>query len=286
MSGFVEITRQRFNYWFPHIHNPQKTQRELDTFYATRQDYHQMTDDKNRHTHPQVQLFLQQVKPNSVCAEFGCGGGMVLAAVAKRVRLTIGIDIASIALGKAQQRVDTGCQIALLKADIAEAPLCGGVVDVAYSFEVLEHVWNPEIVITEMIRVLKPGGLLFFTTPNQFSLDLHLQTHRLFRLLNLLGAAACWLRSLASRRSFRNIEPDLCSNQVYPDCDMISSFFPRNLRRFLKRNGCALERMETFFFQQMKTDDDIVRHRYQQLDRHPFYRNFGDHILCIARKKQ
>ncbi len=38
--------------------------------------------------------------------------------------------------------------------------------DIVYSTSVLEHVKNPEQVISESIRVLKPGGLLQFVVPN------------------------------------------------------------------------------------------------------------------------
>ena len=42
--------------------------------------------------------------------------------------------------------------------------------DGIYSVEVIEHVANPEDFIQEGLRVLKPGGTLFFTTPNRHRL--------------------------------------------------------------------------------------------------------------------
>ena len=38
-------------------------------------------------------------------------------------------------------------------------------IDSIICFEVLEHVFEPEIIIQEMYRVLKPGGKLMLTTP-------------------------------------------------------------------------------------------------------------------------
>jgi SAM-dependent methyltransferase len=43
-------------------------------------------------------------------------------------------------------------------------PLAENVVDCALATEVFEHCSSPEIIIGEILRVLKPGGLLFFTT--------------------------------------------------------------------------------------------------------------------------
>jgi SAM-dependent methyltransferase len=44
-------------------------------------------------------------------------------------------------------------------------PLPGNVVDCALATEVFEHCSSPEIIMGETLRVLKPGGLLFFTVP-------------------------------------------------------------------------------------------------------------------------
>jgi SAM-dependent methyltransferase len=44
-------------------------------------------------------------------------------------------------------------------------PLSENAVDCALATEVFEHCPNPEIVMHEAVRVLKPNGLLFFTVP-------------------------------------------------------------------------------------------------------------------------
>lgn len=45
-------------------------------------------------------------------------------------------------------------------------PFEGGVFDAVYSDYVLEHVEHSEGYLAEVFRVLKPGGALFFRTPN------------------------------------------------------------------------------------------------------------------------
>jgi SAM-dependent methyltransferase len=40
--------------------------------------------------------------------------------------------------------------------------------DLVVSFEVFEHVFNLEDILTELRRVIKPGGKLYFTTPFLF----------------------------------------------------------------------------------------------------------------------
>jgi SAM-dependent methyltransferase len=42
--------------------------------------------------------------------------------------------------------------------------------DICFSVEVIEHLNNPQNIIDEVHRVLKPGGRLFLTTPNVHSI--------------------------------------------------------------------------------------------------------------------
>lgn len=49
-------------------------------------------------------------------------------------------------------------------------PLADGIFDTIVSVEVIEHLENPRAVFREFHRVLKSGGLLVLTTPNQESL--------------------------------------------------------------------------------------------------------------------
>lgn len=51
--------------------------------------------------------------------------------------------------------------------------------DCAFGTEVLEHCPNPEVVLKEVYRVLKPGGIFFFTVP--FLWNLHEVPHDEYR---------------------------------------------------------------------------------------------------------
>jgi SAM-dependent methyltransferase len=42
--------------------------------------------------------------------------------------------------------------------------------DVCFSIEVIEHLHNPQNIINEIHRVLKPNGMLFLSTPNVHSI--------------------------------------------------------------------------------------------------------------------
>jgi SAM-dependent methyltransferase len=67
------------------------------------------------------------------------------------------------------QRWDFADHVTIQYADLDNDPLCLGPesADVVCSFEVLEHlVLDPMFMISEINRVLKPGGLMLLSTPN------------------------------------------------------------------------------------------------------------------------
>jgi SAM-dependent methyltransferase len=47
--------------------------------------------------------------------------------------------------------------------------------DYVFGVEGIEHLQNPWLYVTELCRVLKPGGRLFISTPNTFSVDARLK---------------------------------------------------------------------------------------------------------------
>ncbi len=277
ISAISNIVR----YWWPPPVDIAAIAERLSRFYAERSDYHAMTASEDRADHPQVRALLEMLDPSYFTVEFGCGGGVVLDAVSRRVRRALGMDVSPIALRRAATRSP---KAVLAGADAARAPLRDGCADFSYCFEMLEHVWDPEAVIREMIRVVRPGGRVFFTTPNGYSLDLHLKLRASVRWINLAAARAV-LHSGRAGRIYQNIPPNLDAMPVYPDCDMITRIHPADLAAFAEKHGCETLRLETFFFQQHKAPSEAERQRYAQLDRHPFYRYYGDHIFFLGRKR-
>jgi len=54
-------------------------------------------------------------------------------------------------------------------ADGSALPFATGSVDVSYSSNVLEHVLAPERMLSEMVRVVSPGGVVYLTFTNWLS---------------------------------------------------------------------------------------------------------------------
>ena len=64
-------------------------------------------------------------------------------------------------------------------ANVEALPFENNYFDKIICTEVLEHIQNPEIAVSEMERVLKPGGKLFITTPNgtEVPLEMGIKEH-------------------------------------------------------------------------------------------------------------
>ena len=98
--------------------------------------------------------------------DMGCGAGFSTHAMARQGHEVVGVDLSEESLEVARKMDATG-QIHYIMADVAKVPLPERSFDAVSAMDLLEHVENPEAVIQEASRLLKPGGLFFFHTFNR-----------------------------------------------------------------------------------------------------------------------
>jgi SAM-dependent methyltransferase len=127
--------------------------------------------------------------------EFGCGVGRVTRALAKRYDRAVGIDISTEMLDRARAlnaRVD-GVEF-IHNTELDLAVLGDRRFDLVYSRHVLQHLPSHEIArgyLHEMVRVLRPGGLLVLHVPLAISLrHRFLATRRAYAALRRMGLGA------------------------------------------------------------------------------------------------
>jgi SAM-dependent methyltransferase len=193
------------------------------------------------------------------------------------------MDVAEIALQHAAENGQPLGGASLMCATAHQLPLGDSTVDGAYSFEVFEHLWDPIVVIAEMLRITKPGGFVLVSAPNHFSLDLHLRKKPLSMGIEAALAALRWLYDQWRREPFVNLVPDL-DHPVYPDCDMITAIIPAHFATRVRRLGGDVVFWDTTYMCAHRPGS-TTRLDYQRRTGHWFWRHFGDHVLMLVRKQ-
>lgn len=102
--------------------------------------------------------------------DLGCGAGNLVGDLQRAAASVVGVDVADAALRRARARHP---EITFLRAEIdGELPLEDNAFDVVWSSEVIEHVADTARWMSEVRRVLRPGGRLLLTTPSHGRLKL------------------------------------------------------------------------------------------------------------------
>lgn len=101
--------------------------------------------------------------------DVGCGGGILAEAMAREGANVLGIDLAQAALQVAQlHALESGAQLEYRLASSEElASAAHETFDIVTCMEMLEHVPEPDRVLADIARLLRPGGQLFVSTINR-----------------------------------------------------------------------------------------------------------------------
>lgn len=114
---------------------------------------------------------LLDAHPEERVADLGCGTGAVLALLAREAPglELVGLDLSAAVLRAAAEalRAGSGGTWLLVQADLGRAiPLADQSVDRAICHNVLESLPEPQALLAEAARVLRPGGRLVLSHPD------------------------------------------------------------------------------------------------------------------------
>ena len=97
--------------------------------------------------------------------EVGCGRGYFLEVARAKGWRPVGTELSAEACDEARSK---GLEVVL--GSVSELSLAPGTFEVVVLFEVVEHMEKPLQEMRELFQLLRPGGLLYVTTPNFDSL--------------------------------------------------------------------------------------------------------------------
>ncbi|MBF0399301.1 MAG: class I SAM-dependent methyltransferase [Magnetococcales bacterium] len=138
--------------------------------YAQRGAYHWASLSNNpwRHHCPTVARYQAVLKANpnwsgATVVDVGCGDGALAGCLVKAGAVVTGVEPEAAGRQLAQQEFARRGLPGRFVAQLAE--LADDSFDVAVCSDVIEHVEQPEQLLQEIRRVVKPGGMVVVTTP-------------------------------------------------------------------------------------------------------------------------
>jgi 2-polyprenyl-3-methyl-5-hydroxy-6-metoxy-1,4-benzoquinol methylase len=110
-------------------------------------------------------LWASQLARGRAVLDAGCGvgyGAEVLASAG--AGKVVAVDIGPTAVAASQKRLGGAAQVT--QADVRDLPFDDDAFDLIVSFELIEHIEEPELAIKEFARTLRPDGYLLISSPN------------------------------------------------------------------------------------------------------------------------
>jgi ubiquinone/menaquinone biosynthesis C-methylase UbiE len=115
-----------------------------------------LQDDRAAELEAQVARLLAPFSGDEQALDAGCGTGALAYALAPRVAEVVGVDPSADFLEAARRGAPPNC--VFVEADATALPFEYGTFDLSGCLRVLHHVRRPELVVSELARVTRPGG--------------------------------------------------------------------------------------------------------------------------------
>jgi arsenite methyltransferase len=115
----------------------------------------------------QLPIDWLNIPTDGVVLDVGSGPGNVTASLARQAGpegVALGVDISEPMLARAVS-AQAGPNVGFLRADAQQLPLRDETVDATVSLAVLQLIPDPAATLSEMVRVLRPGGRLAVMVP-------------------------------------------------------------------------------------------------------------------------
>ena len=138
--------------------------------------------------------------------DIGCGAGNLLEAARNHGWHAQGLDVSSHA---AKHVRELGFEV--FEGELAAAKFPSAHFDVVTAAELIEHIFEPRVLVQEVARILRPGGLFWLTTPHARGLSarlLGLKWQCIWPPEHLQLFSISGLQALMRDAGFRNLRVD------------------------------------------------------------------------------
>jgi len=228
---------------------------ELRNFYSYSLDYLTRLKFQDKFSASRYVSFMRKYAwKGAKILDVGCGIGLSTFLLAQEDYKVIGVDISSLLIKEAMSRSNPN--VKFIVGDVLNLPFSNSSFDVVTSYYLLEHIPDVERALSEMVRVLKKGGLLLIRSPNLLS-----PYTSLLKFLNILigrkRSSSLWGKTtlessqILLRNSYYSLRKivKVKTNFIYRqpelnvrenDADSVCLLNQMDLKNFFKRKGFKL----------------------------------------------
>lgn len=122
-----------------------------------------------------VMLVKKYLKKDGNNLDYGCGAGYLMEILFKKGISCAGLDSSDNSLEEIKNKFKDNILFkgTILSSSVPDKKIADSNFDFVFLIETIEHIFQEEMeeFLKELHRIIKPGGYLFLTTPNEENLD-------------------------------------------------------------------------------------------------------------------
>ena len=115
-----------------------------------------MQEERSAALRDRVQQLLAPLDGSERALDSGCGAGALAFALAPFVGSVVGVDLSEDLIAAGRELAPPNCE--LVVGDATALPFEYGSFDIVGCMRVLHHARRPELIVSELARVTRPGG--------------------------------------------------------------------------------------------------------------------------------
>jgi SAM-dependent methyltransferase len=213
-----------------------------------------------------VAFVAHHAVPGAALLDVGCGTGWSSYFFAEKGFATTGVDLNPKAF-----ETPALPNLVLRVGSAVELPFGNEEFDIVAAHQTLEHIPQPTVMLQEMVRVLRPGGVVCIVGPNLISIGNCLRAG-LHACKNRPWQRVLWRGAGMPRHPFGNTVPEALAQLMVTGARIVRKSFERD-PRFLMR--------EPDLVPPFHGDNDAV-YLCNPLDVSKYFRKQGCHVLRSA----